>query len=311
MEGPALVHSAVLASCGIGRKLGSGALVIVPGPSAAPLSVCLNDDGAGTWFTIDRSGAGGHPCTRAFVKMCRENSLEARDVARRLRRAMAALGCAPEPAVLDLLFSAPAPPLLRLAMALRAGRAISGETDGAMTRFLAQDVQGLPDPLPDPLSPAALAEARADGRFQALLHRLSVGLHDPVEEWLDYAAAAAAVAPDYGALASHLVGIASHVCALPPNAMMPPLDAASDAVAVGLAAALGATGEGHDANRVLADTFRFLGGRFTASARHAICVEETAPPADRLERWRWFCASTRRAATAADALWRRVVDPVQ
>ena len=29
--GPALVHSPVLASCGVGRELGAGALVIVPG----------------------------------------------------------------------------------------------------------------------------------------------------------------------------------------------------------------------------------------------------------------------------------------
>ena len=41
VEGPAIVHSAVLASCGIGRRLGSGALVIVPGRPADPLAASL------------------------------------------------------------------------------------------------------------------------------------------------------------------------------------------------------------------------------------------------------------------------------
>ena len=311
VEGPAIVYSAVLASCGIGRKLGSGALVIVPGPSAAPLAASLSDGGVGRWFFIDRSGAGGHACTQAFVRMCRDRDLETRDLARRLRRALAALGSAAEPAVLDLLFDAPAPPLVRVALALRAGRAISGSTTGGLTRYLAQDVTDLPDPLAPDLDRAGLEAACDDGRASAVLGRLALRLHDPVEEWLRDAREAAHRDPAYGDLAAHLVGMGSHVGTLPANAMLPPLDAPADGIAVGLAAALGATEGPADANRTLQETFRFLGGRFTPSAKHALPVESSAPPDGRLARWDWFCASTRSAAAAADTLWRRVVDPDQ
>ena len=45
VEGPALVHSPVLASCGVGRRLGSGATVIVPGLPDAPLATCFTEGG--------------------------------------------------------------------------------------------------------------------------------------------------------------------------------------------------------------------------------------------------------------------------
>lgn len=309
--GPALVTSAVLASCGIGREFGSGATVIVPGPSSDPLAVSLAEAGDGAWFSIDRSGAGGHACTQAFVRMCRSSDLEVRELARRLRRALGTLGCAPEPAVFDLLFGAPVPPLVRISLALRAGRALSGQPGGALSRYLVQDAGTLPDPLEDPLSYAGLEAARASGALSAHLSRVGVAWHDPIEEWLSDAADLRTSDPAYAELAAHLVGLASQVCALPPQGMLPPLTANADAVAVGLANALGATQGPFDANRTLADTFRFLGGRFVPAATHALEVEGTTPPEDRLGRWRWFCASTRRAASAADTLWRRVVDPVQ
>jgi hypothetical protein len=145
----------------------------------------------------------------------------------------------------------------------------------------------------------------------AVLERLAVRLHDPVEEWLEDARASAARDPAYGDLAAHLVGLGSHVGTLPANAMLPPLDAPADGIAVGLAAALGATDGPADANRTLQETFRFLGGRFTPTAKHALPVESSEPPEGRLARWGWFCASTRSAAAAADTLWRRVVDPDQ
>ena len=69
VEGPALVHSAVLASCGVGSRPGGGAVVVVPGPSEASLAVCLDDFGAGV-VLVDRSGQ-RHPATRALVRLCR------------------------------------------------------------------------------------------------------------------------------------------------------------------------------------------------------------------------------------------------
>ena len=311
--GPALVTSAVLTSCGVGREFGSGATVIVPGPSSDPLAVSLAEAGDGPWFFVDRSGAGGHPCTQAFVRMCRDPDLEVRELARRLRRALGTLGCAPEPAVFDLLFEAPVPPLVRTALALRAGRALSGTAGGALSRYLVQSTGtgDLPDGLEEPWTHASVLEARESGKLDAVQGRLGVVWHDPVEEWLSDAAALRSRDPAYAELAAQLVGLTSHVCALPPQGMLPPLHANSDAVAVGLANALGATQGPPDANRTLAETFRFLGGRFVGSAAHAIEVEGTEAPSDRLGRWQWFCASTRRAASAADSLWRRVVDPVQ
>jgi hypothetical protein len=89
--------------------------------------------------------------------------------------------------------------------------------------------------------------------------------------------------------------------------MLPPLDPVMDGVAVHIGPALGAAGE-TDASRVLVDTFRFLGGRFTREARYPIEVSTTPPPAGRLERWRWLCEETRRVASGFDELWRRVVD---
>ena len=150
VEGPALVHSPVISSCGIGRELGSGALVIVPGPAEAPLAVCLEDGGLGEWFHVDRSGNGCHPHTQLFVSLCREQRPGLRELGRQLRRAFQALGCAPEPAVLDLLFGAPMPPLLRGALALRAGRAMSGSRGETLARYLQRgSSMMLPEPLPE------------------------------------------------------------------------------------------------------------------------------------------------------------------
>ena len=56
VHGPALVYSAVLASCGVGREHAAGALVIVPGPPGEPIAVSLSEDGTGPWFLIDRTG---------------------------------------------------------------------------------------------------------------------------------------------------------------------------------------------------------------------------------------------------------------
>ena len=98
---------------------------------------------------------------------------------------------------------------------------------------------------------------------------------------------------------------------MPSQGMLAPLPPEMDAVAVGLGPALGAVRGETQANRTLVETYRFLGGRFTESARYPVIIDEGNAPLGRLERWRWFCRAARRAADEADGLWRRIQDPVQ
>jgi hypothetical protein len=307
--GPAMVHSPVLASCGIGRELGSGALVILPGPSSEDLAVSLSPDGTGPWFWVDRAGQGCHPATQAFMRFCRAPAT--RDAGRALRRALTTLGVAPEPSVLDLLFGAPATPLQRLALSIRAGRALGVQPESGVTRYLGPAHDGLPDPLPSPCRPDDLRAAFDDGRLRGMVDRLGLGLQDGVQDWLD-SVRPSLEEPEKAELLVALAEIGSHVTSLPAHAMLPPLDAAMDAVAVGLGPSLGAAGPASDANRALVDTFRFLGGRFTQTpVAHPYALATEPPPKDRLARWMWFCRATREAADTADRLWRQVVDPPQ
>ncbi len=308
VPGPCMVHSPVLASCGIGRDLGSGALVIVPGPTEAPLAICLEDGGNGDWFEVDRRGGGLHPHSVAFVALCRERRPALRELGRQLRRAFMALGCTPEPAVLDLLFTAPAPPLTRLAIALRAARAMSGQRGLPWTRFLAGGQADLPEPLPDDLATCSWAQTRP--LLRPHLDRLGLGTQDAVEAWIGELAQED---PEelYGPMARALAAVLSHLLTLPSAAMLPPLQPSRDAVAVGLGPALGAAGPQHDANAGLAKMFHFLGGRFCTEARFPVRLEGNPPPEGRLARWRWFCAETTRSAQTADVLWRQVMDPAQ
>jgi len=308
--GPALVHAPVLASCGIGRELGSGALVIVPGPAASPLAVSISEDGTGEWFLVDRAGDGVHPASRAFVALCRSADPEQRALGRELRDALGALGCPAEPALIDLLCGTPAPPLIRLSLALRAGQAMRGGPRVPITRYLAPTVNGLPDPLDGPVCSHDLAQARLDGRLDHLLDRAHLRVRDRLADWLE-AMDRCDPQGQYAPLVCGLVDVLGHLASLPPNSMLPPLSPASDGVAVALGAALGA-GEGEsDANLSLIHMFRFLGGRFTDQARYPVDLPFPAPPEGRLERWQWFCRATRQAADTADTLWRRIVDPAQ
>ncbi|MFN7145478.1 MAG: hypothetical protein ACK4YP_17015, partial [Myxococcota bacterium] len=122
VEGPAMLHSAPLASCGVGREYGSGALVVVPGPANEPLAVSLTADGRSEWFHVDRGGEGVHPATRAFARYRRDHRPLVRQQVRTFLKACDVLGIAPEAAVLALLFGAPAPTLRRIALALSAER---------------------------------------------------------------------------------------------------------------------------------------------------------------------------------------------
>lgn len=306
--GPALVHAPVLASCGVGRELGSGALVIVPGRATEPLAVSISEDGTGDWFHVDRAGGGVHPASQAFVALCRSRDPRLRQLARDLRDALAALGCPPEPALIDLLCDAPAPPLIRLTLALRAGQAMTGGPRTAVTSFLDASARSLPDPLEGPVDAQGLARARADGSLAALVDRASLRVRDRLADWLE-AMSLADPQGEYCPLVCGLVEVLGHVAALPPQTMLPPLPPAADGVAVGLGAALGAGSGEADANHALTAMFRFLGGRFEAEARYPVELAFPPPPEERLLRWQWFCRATRKAADTADALWRRIVDP--
>lgn len=307
VAGPAVLYAPVLASCAVGRQYGYGATVVIPGPPGKPVLVTLQPHGEGGWFRVDRTGKGAHPATRAAIALARDDRAPARELARDLRRAMAGLGMSTDPAVLDVLFGADVPTLTRLAVGLRAGRAMSGGRGEPITRFLSGT--GIDrDPLPLP-PPEDLAAHTSPDALRWILDGLSTVVTDPADAALQYAAQLRGVKdPDVDLLVYHLAEIASHLVQLPEHSILPPLGAAEDSVAVGLRAALTAEGEG-DANRELRQTFRFLGGRYIPHADHAYQVTDTTPPDDEIARWSWFGAEVRRGRKQADALWPVIVDP--
>lgn len=309
--GPAIVHSPVLASCGVGRDLGHGALVVVPGPPTDALAASISADGCGEWFNIDRAGEGSHPATQAFVRLMRERSPAGRELGRQLRVAMEALGTTDEPALLDLLFGAPAPPLQRLALVLRAGRVMTGRPGEPLTSYLGplDAMRGAPEPVAGRWD--AFAAACQDGLLDQLVARAASPWRSGLAQWSRTLCTLAEADPNYRPLAAALAEIASHIVQLPEQSILPPLEPAMDAVAVSLTAAVGATAGEHDAQRELVTIFRFLGGKFTPEARHAFALPDDVAPHSRLERWQWFCRASRAAADAADQLWRRAVDPPQ
>ena len=244
------------------------------------------------------------------MRFCRDKRPVARRQSRKLRDLMRALGLPAEPALLDFLFSAPEPPLTRIALGLRAGRAITGETGLALNRYMSMVA---PDELPDPLAyhtdGAAVLRSWHDGELEPLLSRLRVGARDSVETWLEGMGALSA--DDEGrdlSLVGELAELVSHLAVLPPNAMLPPPNAAADAVAVGLGRALGATRGEHDAARALVDVYTLVGGTFVPSAPHAIRLPAEPTPETRVERWQWFASGVSEAAKHADELWRHVMD---
>lgn len=284
--GPAILHSAPVASCGVGRELGSGAVVVVPGPASEPLAVSLSPDGRNDWFFVDRAGAGYHPATRGFVRLRRDRRPAVRAHVRGFMAALEALGCAPEPAVLDLLFGAPVPPFTRLAVALRAGRSLSGKRGAPITQFLVGDGEGDP----------------------CFADRLAPAVREPVLAWIETAERLAAEDGDR-ALLDALEEITAHLAMLPSHGILPPLVPAADAVAFGLGRALAATSGNSQAQAGLLETYRFLGGKFTVSAAYPVDLPSDPPPEDRLGRWAWFCSHVSAAADKVDRIWRDLVDP--
>ncbi|MFZ5480385.1 MAG: hypothetical protein ACOZNI_26715 [Myxococcota bacterium] len=290
VSGPAVLHSAPLAGCGVGRELGHGSVVVIPGPSTEPLAVSLSPDGRSDWFLVDRTGAGVHPATQTLVRMRRERRPSARQHARQFFAALEALGVAAEPAVIDLLFGAPVPPLNRVAVALRAGRGISGRKGSPVTQLLEGEMTD---------APPTLASAVA---------RLPGGLREEVTQWLAQAERFAAEDGDRAALEA-LEEIGAHFAMLPPRGILPPLAPSADAVAYQLGRALGATQGNPQAQATLLETYRFLGGRFTDRADWPLDLSADPPPPDRLGRWAWFCSQVASAAEKVDRVWRDLVDP--
>ena len=307
IPGPAVCYAPVLASCGVGREAGSGATVVLPGPPGKPVMVTVHPHGESGWFFVDRSGNGHHAATQAFVRLSRDPRPQARALGRELRQGMEALGLSTDPAILDVLFGAKVPSLTRLAVALRAGRALSGGRGQPITRFTTGNADH--DPLEVDFDAAGRAQLMDPQGLRWILDGLSTAIRDRAEAFADLARQLAA--EDGGRdliLLYHLAELASHLVLLPPHSILPPLGAAEDSVATGLKSALTAEGDG-DANQKLQQVFRFLGGTFTPEAAHSFFVCDAPVPTEHIERWQWFCGQVRRGRKEADALWPTIIDP--
>lgn len=310
VEGPALVSHPVLAGCGVGRVEKSANLVMMPGAAKEPLAVSFTYSGLSDWFCVDRDGVGIHGSTRAFVRLCRNPELDALNLGRVLRRALAATGCPPEPALLDVLFGAPLPPLERLAVALRAGRAMTGAPGDLFTRYIESGVTNLPDPLPTPCTIEVIEAAEQDGSLEKLLARVQPGIRAALADWfvgmrsLEQSAA-------MDELVCGIAEVGSHLVSLPMAGMLPRLDAGSTSVALNLGPAIGAVSGQTCAIRVLMDMFTFLGGRFVDHTPFAVTVPGDPPPQGRLERWVWLCKAAVTAKDESEQIWRRLMDPIQ
>ncbi|MBA2322390.1 MAG: hypothetical protein H0V89_14695, partial [Deltaproteobacteria bacterium] len=183
IRGPALLYAPVLAGCGVGREHGSGATVVIPGPPSDHLIVSLHPHGETGWFCVDRTGAGYHEGAKAFVRLSRDPRPGARELGKMIRLAMDGLGLSQDPAVLDVLFGADIHALTRVAVGLRAGRAMAGGRGAPITRFAASYTEH--DPLPT-RPPADLAAAlRTDARW--VFDGLSTAVRDNAERMLDLA----------------------------------------------------------------------------------------------------------------------------
>ena len=140
---------------------------------------------------------------------------------------------------------------------------------------------------------------------------MALALSGGVWEWIEDVQKHALEDEKLAALVCGLAEACSHLLSLPNPGFIAPLAPHMDSVSMGLGAALGAVSPEDDANAALAQTYRFLGGRFVDDARYPVTLPGTPAPESRLARWRWFCEGTQAAAATADTLWRRVMDPVQ
>jgi len=308
VPGPAVVHAPVLASCGVGRKDGMGGTVVVSGPPTEPLLLCVQNHGEDGWFEVDRGQQGCHPATQAYTRLTRDARVDARHLAKELRRTLVGLGMSAEPAILDILFGAPVPPLTRISLALRAGRHLSNTRGQPLTRFLAPHDHDDHDPVPSEFDPDQVRSWLDGDRLSWVTDRLSLTVRDQVEEWLHLAARLSA--EDDGrdlALVHALAELTSHLVQLPPQSILLPLDAAMDGVALCVGKGLQAGGDGN-ASFQLGQVFRFLGGRYVDSADHVYDVDVHDPPPDRIGRWTWFCRAARIGQQRSEEIWRDIWD---
>lgn len=307
VPGPAVVHAPVLASCGVGRKDGMGGTVVVSGPPTEPLLVCVNDHGVDDWFEADRGHEGCHPATQAYVRLTRDARVDARHLAKEFRRALSSLGMSTETAVLDVLFGAPVPPLSRISLALRAGRALSGNRGQPITRLLApHDFDR--DPLGADFDAEATGSALTEGGYDWIADRLSLTVRDRVEEWIEVANRLAAEDDGRDLVFVHAIAeLGSHLVQLPSQSILPPLTAAMDGVALCIGKGLTAKGDGN-ASFQLGQVFRFLGGTYVTESNHVYDVDVHDPPAGRIERWQWFCKAALIGQKRADEIWQDLWD---
>ena len=212
--------------------------------------------------------------------------------------------------LLDLLFGAPLPPLERLALALRAGRAMTGSSGDLFTRYISSGTEGLPDPFPSGCTLKDLREAELDGRFELLLNRIEPGIRDAMADWFD-GMKALEEASGMEPLICGIAEVGSHLVSLPMAGMLPALDPARIAIAQNLGHAIGSVAEQTCALTSLIEMFKFLGGSFTDHTPFAITVPGEAPPVGRIERWSWLCRAAESARSESENIWRRLVDPVQ
>ena len=310
VEGPAVVYSHVLASCGVGRDLGQGPLVVVPGPPTESVLLSLEEHGKGTWFSVDSSGEGGHPATKAFVRLVRDNRASARHAAALLRRLCRWAGVPPEPALLDVLFGAPAPPLTRLGLAIRAGQALTGEPVQPITHSLVKGGVECPVIQSEAVDAGEVFKEWRKGALGEVLECFPVSARLSTEDFLDAVSTLIQEGEEeLLPLVSALSELAGTLVVLPRGCMMPPLDASADSVANGLAHVLGARGGESNANRSLLDIYRFLGGRFVDHENYPYSLYSAPVPECRQERWQWFVESVLQASEQLDDLWAAVMDP--
>jgi len=244
------------------------------------------------------------------MRLCRHEQAEGQNLGRMLRSALSAVGCPTEPALLDLLFGAPADPLERIALALTAGRAMTGTQGDPFHHFVHSGVADLPDPLPTPLSEVDYTAAVESGHITALLDRVQPGVRDSVADWLR-GLDQLENADDLRGLVCAIAEVGSFLVSLPMAGMLPALRPSAAAVATHLGEAVGHMATPHCAMQTLVDTFQFLGGDFVDHSPFAVEISGSDPPDGRIERWQWLCQSASLAREESNRLWERMVDPIQ
>jgi len=311
VEGPAVTHAPVLASCGVGREHGAGGTVVVGGPADRPLLISTHPDGLDSWYTASRQGSGEHAATQAFYRLANDPRVEARKLAKDIRRVLALLGVLPSPFVLDTLFSAELPPLTRIAFTLRAGRAASNLPCQSITQFLSGKGLTAMEPFeaatPAPEEVISLLQSADVG--SPLLAGLTESAGVRLGQWCRLAEVVSTADQGRdGDFIAQMASLLSHLVQLPSHSMLPPLDSTLDGVALCIPRGSVAL-DSEDANARLREVFQFLGGRYVTQGRNVHTVYAIPPPEDRLARWSWFCQAALEGRRRADELWSQITDP--